>query len=136
MWECMYLFSGKVNNLGYGLWGVTVNRFCLALVLTGASIFSPVEAHGSASAASYAQCLSENSFTPSAIAVCRSLRPSKSLALPLEYKHCLNMHSYLPSALRDCKSYRPPVKAAKPIEYAFCLKWWGRNNPDCKKYKP
>ena len=135
-WECIYLFCWKVNNLGCGLRGVAVCRILLALILIGASALSPVAAHGSGSSAYYAQCLNENSYTPSAISQCRSARPTKALALPLEYKHCLNMYSYLPSALLECKSYRPQAKVAKPIEYAFCLKWWGRNNPDCKKYKP
>ena len=111
-------------------------RVLLTLILIGVSALSPAAAHGNASSAYYAQCLSENSYTPSAIAQCRSSRPAKTQALPLEYKHCLNMYTYLPVAMLECKSYRPQVKVAKPIEYAFCLKWWGRNNPDCKKYKP
>jgi len=106
-------------------------------LLTGllAALLSTQPAQGG-SAIDYEACLNTYGYTPTAIALCSTSRPSIKQAKPIEYRHCLKMYTNISVARLKCAAYRPENRLAKPIEYAHCLKWWGRSNPDCLKYKP
>lgn len=93
-------------------------------------------AEASTNTIEYQACLDDYGWTPTAMAMCKELRPNSKLAKPIEYKHCLKMYTNVWVGSSACKTFRPDSRAAKQIEYAYCLKTWGRSNSMCQDYKP